>query len=182
MAKSRNEEKNDCGKHSSRKGSHSKNTHPLRGKRCADGKQQESSTNTEKTARDQPGCKTSHDIPPWKKTYALVSSMSIDSRLRKVRNGKSRGPAITSLQKYCFSPMPTTNFTQRGNFSPLDRLQERKTMPRRRASIAPRDSLERWNIPARTKKSTAAEMRRRIAAQFQRREWHWIAARGATSN
>src|ERR1700686_5823107 len=66
MAKCRNAEQDDCGKKSSREGSDVKHSGPVHGKSRANREQQESSTDTEKTTRDQPGCKTSHHIPPWK--------------------------------------------------------------------------------------------------------------------
>jgi hypothetical protein len=64
MAKCRNKEQEDRGKKSPGEGSDMKHAGPVHGKSRANGEQQESSTDAEKTTRDQPGCKTSHHIPP----------------------------------------------------------------------------------------------------------------------
>ena len=64
-----------------------KYSRPVHRKSRAYGKQQESSTDAEKATRDQPGCKTSHYIPLRKKTYALVSGVSINERGNKPETG-----------------------------------------------------------------------------------------------
>lgn len=64
-----------------------KHTRPVHGKSYANGKQQESSTDAEKATRDQPGCKTSHQIPLGKKTYVFKTAKSIDKRVMKPETG-----------------------------------------------------------------------------------------------
>ncbi len=118
-----------------------KHSRPIHGKSRADGKQQESSTNTEKTTRDQPGCKTPHHIPLAKKTYALAPGMSIDTRVMKPEAGITK--VGKNVPKKCsITPMAMTKVTQRAGFSPIRWRERRKTSQRQRASIVPKGSSE----------------------------------------
>src|SRR6267154_33322 len=87
MTKCRDEQQGDCGKKSSREGADTKHTRPVGRKRDANRKQQESSTNTEKATRDQPGCKTSHYVPLGTKTYSHATTASINMQAIKSKTG-----------------------------------------------------------------------------------------------
>src|SRR5580704_3940994 len=64
VANGRDAQQDDCGEKCSREGSDTKHACAFDGKRGADGKQQESSTDAEETTRHQPRSKASHQIAP----------------------------------------------------------------------------------------------------------------------
>jgi hypothetical protein len=121
MAKCRNAEQNDRGKNSSRQGSTVKHSRPFLGKSGTQGKEQKSSTNTEKTPRDQAGRKTTHQDLPWKEKLRPHIQRVNRQGIRKYQDGEP-GDEAKACGKIFVTARLMTKFRQQGDFAPICQL------------------------------------------------------------